>query len=146
MAQLNAHKKSFNNTPPPAISYPQGELPLLKKVKNAYFLWYGQYQILPKTHRHTLGSRIDTLFITLIEVIAAASFMPRQEKLPYVQTAIRKLDAIKILIMILWETKSLDDKKYVIISEPLHEIGRMLGGWSGQLTKAKQEKQNSLLR
>ena len=69
--------------------------------------------------------------------------MPRQEKLPYVQTAIRKLDALKILVMILWETKSLDNKKYLAISEPLHEIGRMLGGWNGQLMKANKEKQNS---
>lgn len=37
--------------------------------------------------------------------------------------------------MILWETKSLDDKKYIALSEQLHETGKMLGGWNGQLTK-----------
>jgi hypothetical protein len=37
--------------------------------------------------------------------------------------------------MILWETKSLDNKKYIALSGPLDEIGRMLGGWNGQLTK-----------
>ena len=42
--------------------------------------------------------------------------------------------------MILWETKSLDNKKYIAVSGPLDEIGRMLGGWNGKLT----EKQNSL--
>lgn len=118
-------------------------MPVLKKLKGAYFVWYGYYQILPKTHRYTLGSRIDTLLITVIEAVAAAGFLSRQEKLPYVQTAIRKLDALKILLMILWETKSLDNKKYLAISEPLAEIGRMLGGWNGQLTKAAQQKQNS---
>lgn len=41
--------------------------------------------------------------------------------------------------MILWETKSLDTKKYISLSEKIDEIGRMLGGWNGQLTK-----QNSL--
>jgi hypothetical protein len=37
--------------------------------------------------------------------------------------------------MILWETKSFDDKKYIAVSIQLEEIGKMLGGWSGQLSK-----------
>ena len=37
--------------------------------------------------------------------------------------------------MILWETKSLDTKKYAALSERMDEIGRMLGGWQGQILK-----------
>ena len=37
--------------------------------------------------------------------------------------------------MILWETKSLDNKKYIALSLKIEEIGKMLGGWSGQLAK-----------
>jgi hypothetical protein len=37
--------------------------------------------------------------------------------------------------MILWETKSLDEKKYIALSIKLDEIGKMLGGWRGQLQK-----------
>ena len=37
--------------------------------------------------------------------------------------------------MILWETKSLDNKKYIALSEKVSEIEKMLGGWNGQLTK-----------
>ena len=36
----------------------------------------------------------------------------------------------------MWELKDLDDKKYVSISEPLNEVGRMLGGW---LRKTEKE-------
>ena len=64
-----------------------------------------------------------------------ASFTPRQEKLPYVRVAIRKLDTAKILLLVLWETKSLNNKKYIVLSEKLEEIGKMLGGWHGQLIK-----------
>ena len=110
-------------------------LPVLQRVKNAYILWFSYYQILPKLHRHTLGQRIDTLFIEIIESIATASFLTRQDKQPYVRLAIRKTDALKILLMVLWEIKSLDNKKYIALSEKLDEIGRMLGGWNGQLTK-----------
>lgn len=90
---------------------------------------------LPKHHRFTFGSRIDDLFVEIIEAIAGASFLSPSEKHPYVRLAIRKLDASKILLMILWETRSLDDKKYIALSLKLDEIGRNLGGWSGQLLK-----------
>ena len=98
-------------------------------------LWFEYYQTLPKTHRYTLGQRIDTLWIEIIEALAIASFLPKQEKLPYVRIAVRKLDTLKILLMVLWETKSLRDNKYIALSLKLDEIGKNLGGWSGQLIK-----------
>lgn len=110
-------------------------LPVLQRVKSAYLLWFGYYQTIPKTHRYTLGQRIDTLFIETIEAIATASFLGRTEKLPYVRRAIQKTDTLKILLMILWETKSLDNKKYIALSIKIDEIGKMLGGWNGQLSK-----------
>ena len=100
-------------------------------------LWYGYYQILPRVHRYTLGERIDFLFIELMEAITCASFSLKNEKTPFLRIAIRKLDALKILLLVLWETKSLDTKKYVTLSAPLEEVGRMLGGWlRGIETKA----------
>lgn len=98
-------------------------------------MWYGYYHILPKTHRHSLGIRIDILFIETIEAVSYASFLRREEKQPYVRLAIRKVDTLKILIMILWETESLETKQYIALSVKVEEIGRMLGGWFGQLTK-----------
>lgn len=78
----------------------------------------------------------------MIEAIITASFLGRDEKIPYVRRAIQKLDVFKILLMVLWETKSLDNKKYITLSLPLDEIGKMLGGWHGQL--AKQNSPNKL--
>ena len=112
----------------------------MHKTKAAYLLWHGYYQTLPKTQRYTLGQKIDIVFIDLIEAIATASFLVRQDKIPYVRRAIQKLDTMKILLMVLWETKSFDTKKYSALSEPLDEIGRMLGGWHGQLTKQNSPK------
>ena len=64
-----------------------------------------------------------------------ASFLSREKKRPYVRLAITKLDTLKVLLMVLWETKSIDNKKYIVLSMKLDEIGRMLGGWNGQLQK-----------
>lgn len=114
-------------------------MPVLEKLKSAYLFWYQNYTILPKTHRYSLGEKIDNLFINTIEAIIAASFLNQTEKLPYVRLAIRKIDTLKIFLMMLWETKSFDDKKYIALSLKIDEVGRNLGGWSGQIIK-----QNSL--
>ncbi len=118
--------------PPPRL------LPLLQKVKTLYILWFSYYQHIPKLHRHSLGGRIDELFVEVIESVSVASFLQKDEKLTWVRIAIRKIDTIKVLLMVLWEAKSVDNKKYIAISVQIEEIGKMLGGWSGQI-----EKQNS---
>lgn len=119
---------------------------VLEKIKSAYILWHQYHDTLPKTQRYSLGNRIDKIFIELIEVIATANFLPKEEKLPYIRVAIRKLDLLKVLLLVSWETKSLDNKKYIALSLPLDEVGKMLGGWYGQTEKYMKEvhsKQNS---
>ncbi len=110
-------------------------LPLLQKIKAAYLVWFAYYEELPKLHRHTIGARIDALWVEVMEATAEAAFLARQEKQPYVRLAIRKMETLSLLLMVLWETKSLDNKKYIALSEKTDEIGRMLGGWNGQLSK-----------
>lgn len=132
MTELNFN--SLRKTPPhekPVMH----SLPVLEKIKNTYLLWYRYYQILPKSHRNSLGRRVDNLFVEMMEAVASAAFLVRDKKQPFVQLAIRKVDTLKLFLMILWETKSLDTKKYIALSTPLDEIGKMLGGWNGQLTK-----------
>lgn len=128
-------------TPPPGTPQ-QKLLPLLQKLKEVYLLWFNYYQILPKVHRYSLGQKIDGLFVEIIEAIAVASFLPKEEKQPWVRLAIRKTDTLKVLLMVLWETKSLDNKKYVAISIKMDEIGKMLGGWRGQISKTLQQVQD----
>ncbi|TSD02913.1 MAG: hypothetical protein Athens071416_432 [Parcubacteria group bacterium Athens0714_16] len=107
----------------------------MAKVKSCYLIWITFYQILPKPHKYSLGQKIDNIFIEIIEAISIATFLSREEKHPWVRLAIRKVDTLKILLMVLWETKSLDNKKYIVLSLQIDEIGRMLGGWNGQIIK-----------
>ena len=88
-----------------------------------------------------MGGRIDALFIETIESISVASFLQKDEKLTWVRIAIRKIDTIKVLLMVLWESKSLDSKKYIALSLKIEEVGKMLGGWSGQIIKPCINKQ-----
>ena len=81
----------------------------------------------------------------VLELVSAASFSPKEEKLPYVKRAIIKLDTAKFLLQVAWETDSLNEKRLVALSQPLVEIGKMLGGWRGQLLRQPPPipKQNS---
>lgn len=115
-------------------------LPVLEKVKDTYKLWHDYHTLLPKIHRYSLGTKIDNLFIDIIESLAVATFLSKNEKLPFVRIGIRKLDTLAILLLILFETKSLDTKKYITLSEKTNEIGKMLGGWHGQLVKQEEKK------
>lgn len=115
-------------------------------MKGVYLLWHQYRLTLPKTERYSLGEKIDQLLVDSIESVSVAAFLSKGEKAPYVRLAIRKIDTTKVLLMILWETKSLNTKKYIALSEKLEEVGRMLGGWNGQLAKSLEEtryKQNS---
>jgi len=89
---------------------------------------------LPKTARYTLGEKIDRCFLEMMESIYTASFLQKEQKLIHLQEAMIKLDLLKFFLQITWEIKSLDTKKYILLSEQLEEIGRMLGGWTRQVT------------
>lgn len=77
-----------------------------------------------------MAAKIDSLFIETIESVFIATYLGKNQKLPYLQKATTKLDLVKFFLQILWEIKVLDNKKYITLSEALDKIGRMLGGWA----------------
>ena len=114
---------------------PPPTLPIINHAKDAYLIWFGYFQKLPKIHRYTLGLRIDNSFVEIIENLSTAGFSKSPQKQDFINLAIRKNDTLKILMMILWETKSIDNKKYILLSKRLDEVGKMLGGWISHLQK-----------
>lgn len=75
---------------------------------------------------------MDVLFIEVIENIFIAQHKNKEQKLLYLNKSSDKLDLLKFLLQISWEIKALDNKKYIVLSEKINEIGRMLGGWQKQ--------------
>lgn len=83
----------------------------------------------PKNKRFTLGQKIDQTTLDLCELTITAGYLSREQKLPILQKISIKLDLLKILLRIAWETKCLNNNKYQILTSQLIEIGKMLGGW-----------------
>ncbi len=46
----------------------------------------------------------------IIELLFVASYLKKQEKIPFVQKASKKLDLLKFFLQVAWEIKSLDNK------------------------------------
>lgn len=61
--------------------------------------------------------------------------MKKEQKLPYILKAIQVLDTAKILIRVAHTVNAFETKQYIALSEKLHEIGKMLGGWHNQVIK-----------
>ncbi|OGD56469.1 hypothetical protein A2V71_03775 [Candidatus Berkelbacteria bacterium RBG_13_40_8] len=118
-------------------------LPIIQKLIQAYKLWQSYSPNLPGTCRFTLGAKIDSTFLEILEPIFVAAHQSqfrereRESKLMFLQKANNKLDLLKFFLQVAWETKALDNKKYITISDNLHEIGRMLGGWEKRISNKR---------
>lgn len=108
----------------------------------AYKLWYGYLPHIPKIARYTLAEKTDRLFIELIEYVFIASKTEKNQKLPILQRASNKLELFKFFLQILWETKALENTKYIALSQSMDEAGRMLGGWIRQTIVKTQSAEN----
>lgn len=110
---------------------------VLVRAKESYKIWHTYLNNISQVDRHTIGNKIDDIFLSLLELIFRATFAyDKFEKLSIVSQAIGKTDLLKFFLQIGWEHKVLDHKIYGNIIIQLDEVGRMLGGWK----KSLQEK------
>ena len=84
---------------------------------------------IPKHSRYSLGLKIDNLFLAVIKNILLAANSHASDKHKYLNRASTSLDLLKFFMQIAWEIKALPNKKFLLLSEKLVEIGKMLGGW-----------------
>lgn len=133
MDQLNFHNSGANKSIHTHTH--THTLPIIQKFMVEYKLWDEFRNNFPKNSRYTLGAKIDLLFLDTLEALFTASYLSKQEKLPYLRRASVKLDSLKFFLQIAWEIKALDNKKYEALSKELYETGRMLGGWMRNVEK-----------
>lgn len=105
------------------------------KLKDAYGLWQRLLPHSSKIQRHTLGERIDELFLEALECAFRASYLSGREKTAAVESAVVRLDSVKFFLLVGWEISMITDKQYAHISAPLVEASKMLVGWKEYLEK-----------
>jgi hypothetical protein len=114
-------------------------LPVLTKAAAAYKVWHGSFSHVPRISRYTLGTKIDHLFLEVIESLLLAGYAKRQEKLGIIAHASAKLDLLKFFLQTAWEMKIVENGTYVRVADPVNEIGRILGGWRKRIADLDNE-------
>ncbi len=75
----------------------------------------------------------DPIKIEIFELIFVTIYSTEKKKLESIQKTSAEFDLLKFFLQVSWEIKILDDKKYILLSKSINEIGKMLGGWQKQL-------------
>jgi len=97
-------------------------------------VWHNFLIKIPRHTRHTLGERIDNLFVEIIILANRGKYAKQTKKLEILKQISSEFDILKYLMTLLWEVKAIDHKKYARISKQLGSIGRMIGGWLKNLS------------
>ena len=103
---------------------------VLIRVKEAYHVWHEKFVNIKRLERYTIGVKIDSEFLSLLDLIFRACFAgDKFEKLSLVSHAIGKNDLLKFFLQLGWEHKVVDHADYAKLILLLDEVGRQLGGW-----------------
>jgi len=111
------------------MAYTHNDIPLIQKSYDTYKLLHEYTKKFQKTDKYTLGEKMKSTVLDILELLMEAEVAKRDWKETSLQKVNRKLGILKLFIRLAHETKSLDDKKYLLLSERCLELGRMLGGW-----------------
>lgn len=104
-------------------------VPLTHKICDFYKLFHKCLILFPKQEKYTLGQKIENTTLEILEFTLSATYLPKYKKTEIIKKASDKNDLLKYLVRLSYETKSINDKRYLTLETKAVEIGRMIGGW-----------------
>ena len=108
-------------------------VPIVQKLYDFYRTFHNFLGKFPKSEKYTLGQNIGSYALKTIEEIFTAS-TAREGKRAKLVMASTKLDLIKLMVRLAYDTKCIDQNGYIELQKQLQEIGKMLGGWIRSLS------------
>lgn len=90
---------------------------------------------MPRTERFGIGTRLDSTFLEVLEALRRATYIKKEEKIPFLEYAINKTDSLQFFLQLAWEIKLIPNEKYIQLAKEIEEIGRMVGGWRKGIQK-----------
>jgi len=94
---------------------------------------------MPKGARYTIGSRIENIFLDLLENSYLAYFTEKSKKPEKISRCILLLDTLKFLVSVAFEGKLISGKQCEEVAILLNEVGKMLGGWKKSLDNPEKK-------
>lgn len=105
------------------------DIPIFKKSYDFYKTLYIFRTTIPKQDKYVIWQKAEELTIEIIEGIISASYKQKFEKNTVLEQVSLKLNILRTILRLMKDVKTIDNRKYTLLEEPLDEIGRMLGGW-----------------
>jgi len=102
---------------------------VLKKTYELYKQLYHQIEKFPKRNRYTIGEKIETNLLELIENITLANIQIKTLREPILHKASAKCDICKVLFRLSYDLNLISNRQYIELSSKISEIGKMIGGW-----------------
>jgi len=104
-------------------------IPIFKKSYDFYKAFYVFRTTIPKQDKYAIWQKAENLALEILEGIMTASYKSKFEKSAVLEKVSLTLNLLRILLRLMKEVKTIDNKKYTALEKILDEIGRMLGGW-----------------
>lgn len=105
------------------MPYLHNQISVIQKTYDLYKLNYEYTKKFPKSDKFALGEKIKNLILEILELLIEAETAKRDWKQPVLEKTDRKLDLLKMLVRLSNDIKVLDDRKYLLLSEYVLEIG-----------------------
>ena len=116
-------------------------MPVLAKIQTLYKQWMHVHRKIPRTERFGIGARLDAALLDLLMTIRRAGFASGERKLTLLEFAVGKVDDIRFLFHLLWETGLIGNEQFARFGENIEDMGKDIGGWrKGVLAKTPPPK------
>lgn len=84
---------------------------------------------MPRVERFAIGTRIDCLFLDLLELLRKATFVQIKNKIVILEEANILVDSLRFFFQLAWEAKLIKDEPYIELGTMIEEVGRQVGAW-----------------
>lgn len=105
------------------------EIPLIAKLITIYITTHKLIFSLPKFERYTLGEKIENSILESIEIVVIANSSSKFEKEKYLIRVNSKIELLKLLYRLIFNTGMIDQNKYLTVQKEIQEAGKMAQGW-----------------
>lgn len=82
-----------------------------------------------RVERFGIGTRIDSLFLELLETIRKSEFAKPEDKIEILETVNMIIDSLRFFVQLAWEATLLQDTSYIALGEKIESMGRQTGSW-----------------
>jgi hypothetical protein len=97
-------------------------------------VWYmARTERFPKPLRVSLGDRIDTKLLDMLELANHARFSKQPKK--YLQSLNLELESLRFLSRLARDRGGLQIRQFEFAARSIEEIGRQIGGWLRQIAQ-----------